>query len=302
MPELWNAETGEITKLVEYSTKNGRTDISIPLNAQESVFVVFKEAKNKRPKLVYEQSNNLPKPEFSIDYADNLQMQVSTNGTYTALVNDTEKWNVTVNDIPNPIEIKGNWQIDFREEDFYKASIKTDSLFDWTTSKVDEIKHYSGTAIYTTSFKIAKGLLKPDSQFQLNLGKVNVIAKVILNGKDVGVSWLAPYYVNVTEVLKEGENNLVIEVTNQWTNRLIGDEKLPNQTGYDVRRGQPGFGEAEFRGKFKKMPEWFRNNEPLPEGPRKTFSAYGFQKPTDELLPSGLLGPVTISASKIIKK
>ena len=302
VPELWNAETGEITKLVEYSTKNGRTDISIPLHAQESVFVVFKEAKNKRPKVVCQQTNNLPKPEFSIDNADNLQMQVSTNGTYTALVNDIEKWNVTVNDIPNSIEIKGNWQIDFREEDFYKASIKTDSLFDWTTSKVDEIKHYSGTAMYKTTFNIEKDMLQSDRQFQINLGKVNVIAKVIVNGKDVGVSWLAPHNLNVTTALKEGENTLEVQVTNQWTNRLIGDEKLPNQTGYNVKRGSPGFGDSEFRGKFKKMPKWFRDNQPLPEGPRKTFSAYSFQKPTDALLPSGLLGPVTISASKIIKK
>jgi len=129
-----------------------------------------------------------------------------------------------------------------------------------------------------------------------------VIAKVILNGKEIGVSWIAPHQLNITNALKEGENTLEIQVTNQWTNRLIGDEKLPNQTGYVVKRGSPGFGDSEFRGKFKKMPEWFRNNQPLPEGPRSTFSAYSFQKATDKLLPSGLLGPVTISTSKIIKR
>ncbi|WP_296635420.1 hypothetical protein [Polaribacter sp.] len=105
-----------------------------------------------------------------------------------------------------------------------------------------------------------------------------------------------------SNALKEGENSLEIQVTNQWTNRLIGDEKLPNQTGYNVKRGSPGFGDSEFRGKFKKMPKWFRDNQPLPEGPRSTFSAYSFQKTTDKLLPSGLLGPVTISSSKIIKR
>ena len=129
-----------------------------------------------------------------------------------------------------------------------------------------------------------------------------MIAKVFLNGKEIGVSWIAPYTLDVTSTLKKGTNTLEIQLTNQWTNRLIGDEKLLNQTGYDIRRGQPGFGDENFRGDDIKMPEWFRNNEPLPEGPRKTFSAYGFQKATDPLLPSGLLGPVTISASKIIKK
>ena len=301
VPELWDAETGKITKLVEYTTNNGRTDISIPLHAQESVFVVFKDEKNERPKVVYQPSNNLPKPLFSLDDANNLQMQVYENGSYSALVNGSKKWHVTVNDIPNPIEIKGNWQIDFREEDNYKATIKTDTLFDWTTHDTEQIKHYSGTAVYKIAFKIEKGLLKYNRQFELNLGEVNVIAKVILNGKEIGVSWIAPYSLNVTSALKEGENTLEIQLTNQWTNRLIGDEKLPNQTGYDVRRGNQGFGDENFRGESNKMPDWYRNNEPLPKGPRTTFSAYSFQKATDELLPAGLLGPVVIKSS-IIKK
>ena len=134
------------------------------------------------------------------------------------------------------------------------------------------------------------------------MGTVNVIAKVILNGKEIGVSWLAPFTLDVTNGLKEGTNALEIQITNQWTNRLVGDEKLPNQTGYDVRRGKPGFGDENFRGKDSQMPEWYRKNQPLPEGPRKTFSTYSFQKPTDPLLPSGLLGPVVIKASKIVTK
>ncbi|GGD04683.1 glycosyl hydrolase [Hyunsoonleella pacifica] len=302
VPELWNAETSEITKLVEYSNINGRTDISIKMNPQESVFVVFREAKTKRPKITYASSNTLPKPLFSLDDKGNLQMQAYTNGNYNALLDGSENWNVNVNDIPNPIEIKGSWQINFREEDNYKVTLKTDELFDWTTHAEEKIKHYSGTAIYKTAFNIEDGMLKSNRQFELNLGKVNVIAKVLVNGNDIGVSWIAPYTLNVTDALKEGENSLEIQVTNQWTNRLIGDEKLPNQTGYDVRRTKRGFGDEDYRGKFKKMPDWYRNDQPLPDGPRTTFSAYSFQKSTDKLLPSGLIGPVTISTSKIIKK
>ena len=134
----------------------------------------------------------------------------------------------------------------------------------------------------------------------MDLGEVNVIAKVILNGKVVGLSWIAPHNFNITSTLQEGRNSLEIQLTNQWTNRLIGDEKLPNQTNYQVRR-KKGFGPEDV-GKDNKMPAWFRTNQPLPEGPRKTFSAYSFQKATDELLPSGLLGPVRIAASKIIKR
>ena len=301
VPELWNAETGEITKLVEYARKNGRTDITISMNPQGSFFVVFKKAENEPPKVVYEPSNKLPKPSFSMDTENKLQMQVTKNGNYSTLVNNAEKWNLKVDDIPSLLAINGNWEIHFKAEDFYQATLKTDSLFDWISHGTEQIKHYSGTANYNTTFDIKKGFLKADQKYQLDLGEVNVIAKVILNGKDVGLSWIAPHNFNIGSALKEGKNSLEIQVTNQWTNRLIGDEKLPNQTNYDVRRKNLGFGPENFS-KEHKMPEWFRKNQALPEGPRKTFSAYSFQKATDALLPSGLLGPITISTSKIIKK
>ena len=302
VPELWNSETGEISKLAAYNHKNGRTNVSISLKPQESVFVVFRESSASYPKVAYSSGNELPKPSFLVNEKGKLVMKVYKNGDYSTKISSSDKWKVAVTDIPNSIEINNEWTIDFREEDNFKAQVKTDTLFDWTTHKLEGVKHYSGTAIYKTSFNIEKGFLKSDRQFELNLGEVNVIAKVILNGKEIGVSWIAPYILNITSALKEGENELVIEVTNQWTNRLIGDEKLPNQTGYDIRRSNTGFGASDFRGKMVKMPEWYRNNEPLPEGPRTTFSAYSFQKATDELLPAGLVGPITISISKIITK
>lgn len=57
------------------------------------------------------------------------------------------------------------------------------------------------------------------------MGKVGDIAEVTLNGTPVGIFWKAPYQADITSVLKKGENRLEIKVTNQWTNRLLGDMK-----------------------------------------------------------------------------
>jgi hypothetical protein len=302
-PELWKPINGEIVQLADYAHQNGRTNVGIHLKLQEAVFVVFRKTSKDQPIISNSKTNATLKPLFSVDETNqSLTMQVFENGDYSSVINTTEPWEVNVTDIPNPIAIEGEWTINFREEDHHKAELKTNTLFDWSTYSEEKIKHYSGTAIYKNAFNIEKGFLQSDRKFELRLGEVNVIAKVILNNQEIGVSWLAPFYLDITSALKEGENTLEIQVTNQWTNRLIGDEKLPNQTGYNVRRGSPGFGDSEFRGKFKKMPDWYRNNQPLPEGPRSTFSAYSFQKATDKLLPSGLIGPVTISTSKIIKR
>ncbi len=68
--------------------------------------------------------------------------------------------------------------------------------------------------------------------FFLDLGAVEVMAEVIVNGVNKGIFWSRPYLIDVTDVLKPGENTLEIKVTNQWTNRLIGDEQLPEENEY----------------------------------------------------------------------
>lgn len=83
------------------------------------------------------------------------------------------------------------------------------------------------------------------------------MARVRLNGKDLGVVWTPPMRVDATDALREGENELEIEVANLWPNRLIGDQALPEE----------------------KRISW------------TTWNPYKKDSP---LLPSGILGPVTI--------
>lgn len=69
--------------------------------------------------------------------------------------------------------------------------VKFTQLTDWTQSGLKGIKYYSGTATYTKVFNYDNSAMK-NKQVFIDLGIVNCIVRVKLNGKDLGVVWCAP--------------------------------------------------------------------------------------------------------------
>ena len=104
-----------------------------------------------------------------------------------------------------------------------KEPVVFESLTDWSVNPDKDIANYSGKAVYKTNFNIS-GL--PEGQTYVDLGKVMVMAKVKVNGEYAGGAWTHPYRVNITPMLKDGDNTIEVEVVNTWRNRLIGDAAL----------------------------------------------------------------------------
>lgn len=170
-------------------------------------------------------------------------------------------------------KLDNTWLVTFDSKWGGPGQVEFTELQDWSQSPDDGIKYYSGTAVYHQSFNYSQFLQKP---VYLDLGTVKNIAKVWLNGKDLGVIWTNPWEVEITDAIKEGDNELRIEVTNLWPNRLIGDELKP----YDgIVNGQ--------------WPEWLLHGEKRP-GDRYTFVTFTHYTKDSPLLESGLLGPVRI--------
>ncbi len=86
-------------------------------------------------------------------------------------------------------------------------------------------KAFSGTVSYETDFVIDKKRRK--EIYMLDLGHVESVAKVQLNGKPLRVLWTWPYQLDLTGALRTGENHLEVEVTNTWFNRLVHDGNMP---------------------------------------------------------------------------
>ena len=159
-------------------------------------------------------------------------------------------------------------------------------MSDWSKHPDPRIHYYSGTANYRKTITLtaaeASGKL---GRLWLDLGAVDVMARVRLNGRDCGVAWKPPYLADISGVARVGENSLDIAVVNLWINRMIGDEQLPLDSNW-----------KDFE-TLLEWPEWFKKGEPRPSG-RFTFTSCRHYKKDTPLVPSGLLGPVTLQAAE----
>jgi len=220
VPELWDPMTGRIRALPEFTRAGVRTTVPLRFEAYESAFVVFPTERGARTAFPSE-----------------------------AAVNFTEVKSIG--------SVEGPWQVDFGPGMGAPARVRFETLQDWTRRSEPGIQHYSGVATYRTAFnlpEVVRGVRS--TPLYLDLGDVQVMARVRLNGQDCGMVWTAPWRVNVADAVRTTGNALEIEVANLWPNRMIGDARSP---------------EAAHT--------------------RTTYHPY---KATDPLLPSGLLGPVRL--------
>lgn len=170
--------------------------------------------------------------------------------------------------------IDGPWVVRFDPHWGGPDETVFDTLVDWSKSADEGIKYYSGKASYLNTFQFEG---KKKGRMYLNLGTVKNIAKVWVNGKELGVVWTHPWRVDITEAVKTGKNELRIDVINLWANRLIGDEFKSFDGASDG-----------------KWPEWLLKGEKRPSD-RYTFVSHWHYSKDSPLMESGLLGPVSIS-------
>jgi hypothetical protein len=161
---------------------------------------------------------------------------------------------------PRSVLLAEPWTVAFPAGWGAPAAFQMDQLGSWTELDLPpEARAFSGTATYTTKFTLDS--LGAGTRVDLDLGRVEVIASVRLNDEPVGTVWTAPYRLEITRLLKPGVNRLSVDVTSTWFNRLVYDAGLDEKA-------------------------------------RRTWTISGPAKGRS-LLPSGLLGPVSVRIGHI---
>ena len=187
--------------------------------------------------------------------------------------------------VTQPVLLSGPWPVSFQPGRGAPATITLPELISWHRHSDAGVKYFSGTAVYMHTLDVPNEFIDAAKRVVLDLGRVEVVAEVRVNGRDFGPLWKEPYRIDITDAVHAGANELEIRVTNLWTNRLIGDEALPVEDEFDSSGEQHG---------ISRLPEWYVKNEPKPAGGRTTFVTWQFYKKDEPLMESGLLGPVRL--------
>jgi hypothetical protein len=217
-PELWIPETGAIQPLFVYdSAGDGRTKVRLRLDPYGSAMVVFRKPAGEHFTSVSGNARVL----------SGLRVESETGGDYVLGTADGGSVRVRVASPPPVLPVTGAWTVRFTPGWRAPESTVFNSLSSWTEHSNPGVKYYAGTATYEKNIEIPAEYRQGGGRLELDLGDVREIAEVWLNGTNLGIVWKAPRTVDITRAAKSGANQLRVQVTNLWPNRLIGDQFLP---------------------------------------------------------------------------
>jgi (4-O-methyl)-D-glucuronate---lignin esterase len=227
-PVAYNMATGAITPLLVYRAVGDQTEVPLSIPAQGSFFLVFqRSAARHAVDLACNGSAVFPSMQPGIGIfaaaspAPSLQSESSAACTLT--FPDGSKQSVAPSATSETPQLGSSWTINFPSGWGAPPSVTMTSLQSWTDSPDPGVRYFSGTATYHNTIQVPASLLAPGHAIWLNLGDVREVATVTVNGKQLRTVWYPPYLVRIDSALHPGVNQLSIDVTNLWPNRLIGD-------------------------------------------------------------------------------
>ena len=234
----------------------------------------------KSPFIIEPIANNIP------------AVLIKENGRYQFQYADGKKTSFTIANLQKEIVLKDAWEVSFPENSGAPAKIILPKLVSLHKHREPGVRYFSGTATYQTNFSIPKKSIAGKRWF-LDLGIVEVMAEVFVNEKSLGILWKRPYEVDITEAIREGKNSLTIQVTNLWTNRLIGDEQLPDPDKFTPGGGSSGI-PGITGGGIVQLPDWYNQRASQSDNGRISFTTWKHYTRDSPLAESGLIGPVVL--------
>lgn len=237
IPYLLDAWTGEITPLANYTVRNGRIQLHLDLDSNESVLLAFASPEwggvdvdssvtaVTKGEAVYTQDGGLA---LRSNEAGISRITLSTGETQEIALPSVQdpltlsSWDLTVQDYG-----KGEREIDTVVTEI---AVGETALKPW--NEIAGLEHAAGIGRYTTVFTLEKGWEQGVGAI-LDLGRVQDSFQVEINGHKLQGCNRYTSRVDLGRYLKAGENTLTVEVGTTLVNKLAEIYPSENHTVQD---------------------------------------------------------------------
>ncbi len=141
---------------------------------------------------------------------------------------------------PPPLALDDGWTVEFASAFEVPAPLTLAKVGPWTRESAPELRYFAGSGKYRRKVTLPVGWRAAAGRVELELGRLWSIGEVTVNGVALGVVWAPPFRVDCTAALRDGENEIVVEVAGTWHNRLVGEARgaLPKRTRTNITVSQ----------------------------------------------------------------
>lgn len=162
------------------------------------------------------------------DERGRVSLQASIGGNWEIRRADGSVETLNTVAAPADMPLAERWGLRFPFQSPDEKSFTFANPVSWTRMNDPRAVYHSGEAVYSTGFHLPDGARSSSIRVILDLGDVASLAEVTLNGKTSDVMWSAPWRIDISNMVRAGENKLEIRVWNTWHNRLLGRHlKIP---------------------------------------------------------------------------
>lgn len=181
-PESWDPWTGQVTPITNYRRKGNWLEVDLELQPLSSILIVFDPDATATAASAVPVVRKLKRAE-----------EIGAGG-----------WKLTATGL-----------VPSGETAVIHRDLKT--LIDWSLDP--ELRGMSGRGVYSTTFVVSAA--DAAGQFILDLGNVRNVAEITINGKSATTLLLRPYRTDITDLVRAGENQLEVAVTNGLFNSMV---------------------------------------------------------------------------------
>lgn len=284
IPEFWDADKALVDTVALWQRRGEYIVIPTTLLPYESRFVIFHPGSAPHLSALKETKTQEGNPPCVSAHIINhsIRLFFTQPSKVSVITDNREKREMEVTFVQPPQNLNNSWLVKFPSFSGAPDTVWLDRLESLSKNPEEGVRYFAGTAVYRRSFTLPSEWVKRSSRIILKLGKVKNMAEVSVNGCKMPLLWKEPFFTDITERARVGNNTLEITVTTLWVNRLIGDAR--NESWVPETNG---------------WPNWVLADKPESGLGHYSFSTWKGWEKNEELMESGLIGPVELYSVEI---